>query len=136
MDREIEADFIKRFCRKEVRERLIYELSSEKKRKHALSRFSHRYEDLFILRRMIEIPKPNSDVQRIYEILLNHKAYNVSYCISWNVEIDGKKLPLLEALQAAVGFGQPSILVFGERLSYFEAEQEAGPPRRFLLDVD
>lgn len=133
MDKNIEQDFIQLFCSRRVRDRLFFELSSRTKRRDALSRFSHTFNNILIEKYMIEITKPNSDVQEIFKLLKEYSALDEGYCISFNPEIDGKTLPLLEALQATVGYGLPSIIICGEKLGYFEAEQELGPPKRFIL---
>lgn len=83
---------------------------------------------------MIEIPKPNSNPEKIAEIMKMHGAGEICYSISWCEEIDGKELPLLMALEKAVGFGMPSIVsCIPGKLAYFEAEQEYGAPPRFIL---
>ncbi|OWR32794.1 hypothetical protein CDO73_01515 [Saccharibacillus sp. O23] len=66
----------------------------------------------------------------------SHGADAEGYCLSLNPEIDGQTLPLSEALQQAVGYGMPSIIICGKGLAYFESEQEAGPPKRFVLKRD
>ena len=83
---------------------------------------------------MTEIPLPNSDPRDIYELLKSYGAEKMCYSLSYSGKIDGKELPLLEALEQAVGFGMPSIIscVPGE-LAYFEAEQGFGPTPRFLM---
>lgn len=83
---------------------------------------------------MIKIPTPNSDYQEMASLLKKQGATDECYVISWNEEIDGKKLPLNEALKKVVGYGMPSIVSCIEgKLAYFEAEQVAGSPPRFLL---
>ncbi len=82
---------------------------------------------------MIELPKPNSDAEEIFKLMKSYGANEEGYCLSFNPEIDGKTLPLLEGLQKAVGCGLPSIILCGEKLCYFESEQEVGPPKRFVL---
>lgn len=47
--------------------------------------------------------------------------------------IDDKYLKLDEALNIAVGFGMPSLVVCSLRLAYFEAEQVQGAPPRYIL---
>jgi hypothetical protein len=66
--------------------------------------------------------------------LKNHGAGESCYSISDSEEIDGKELPLLTALEKAVGYGMPSIVsCIPGKLSFFEAEQDYGPPPRFIL---
>lgn len=133
MNTKIEEEFVHLFCSSKVRDRLLFELGSKSKRRNALSRFSHNYNNVLINEYMIEITQPNSDVHEIFKLMKEHNATDEVYCISFNPEIDGKSLPLIEALQVAVGYGLPSIIICGERLGYFESEQELGPPKRFIL---
>jgi hypothetical protein len=53
--------------------------------------------------------------------------------ISCNGAVDGKQIPLLDAIQAVVGYGLLSILVcVPDSLAYFEAAQVQGPPPGYL----
>ncbi|WP_245602239.1 hypothetical protein [Peribacillus kribbensis] len=73
---------------------------------------------------MIEIPKPNSNFEKIAELLKKHGAGEFCYSISDCKAIDGKELPLLSALEKAVGYGMPSIIsCIPGKLAYFGAEQ-------------
>ncbi|MGE7879795.1 hypothetical protein [Peribacillus muralis] len=134
MDKEHEKRIVKRFFAKRIQDRVIFELSSERKRVEALNRLCHNYGKTLLPEYMIEIPTPNSDYQEIATLLKKQGAPNHCYVISWNEEIDGKTLFLNEALKKVVGFGMPSIVSCIEgSLAYFEAEQEVGSPSRFLL---
>jgi hypothetical protein len=56
------------------------------------------------------------------------------HVISCNDALDGKRVPLRDAVRATLGYGLPSILIcVPDSLAYFEAEQEQGPPPRYLL---
>ncbi|WP_285767458.1 hypothetical protein [Peribacillus sp. SI8-4] len=134
MDIEQEKRIVKKFFAKRIQDRVLFELSSEKKRVEALNRLCHDYGKTLLPEYMIEIPTPNSDYQEISTLLKKQGAPNECYVISWNKEVDGKKLSLNEALKKVVGYGMPSIVSCIEgSLAYFEAEQEAGSPPRFLL---
>jgi hypothetical protein len=134
MDKEQEIRIVRRFFAKRIQDRVIFELSSEKKRLEALSRLCHDYEKTLIPEYMIEIPTSNSDYQEILSLLKKQGCTNECYVISWNEEIDGRKLPLDKALKIVVGYGMPSIVSCTEgALAYFEAEQVIGSPPRFLL---
>jgi len=134
MDKEQEKRIVKRFFAKRIQDRVIFELSSEKKRVEALNRLCHDYGKTLLPEYMIEISTPNSDYQEIATLLKKQGAPNECYVISWNEEIDGKKLSINEALKKVVGYGMPSIVSCVEgSLAYFEAEQEVGSPPRFLL---
>lgn len=132
--KDLEEEIVKAFFEKQVQERVLHELFSPKKRDQALNRLCHQYEKMLRGKYMTEILPPNSNPKDIYELLKKEGAKNSVYSLSYNEKIDGKELPLLEALKQAVGFGMPSLIscIPGE-LAYFEAEQGFGPPPRFLL---
>lgn len=134
MRKDLEQEIVKTFFEKDVQERVLHELFSPKKRDQALNRLCHQYNRILKGKYMIEIPPPNSNPAAIYKLLKTEGAENLVYSLSYNEKIDGKEMPLLEAIEQAVGFGMPSIIscIPGE-LAYFEAEQGLGPPPRFLL---
>jgi hypothetical protein len=134
VDKEQEETIVKAFFNKRIKERVMFELFSQKRRADALHRLNHTYEETLRKEFMIEIPKPNSNPEDIFKLLQKHGAGNLCYVISFNNEIDGKKLPLLTALEHAVGYGFPSIVsCIPNKLAYFEAEQVYGPPPRYIL---
>lgn len=134
MKKEVEQLIIKSFFEKAFQERVLHELFSPEKRDHALNRLCHQYRKMLREKYMFEIPLPNSDPKDIYELLKRNGAEKMCYSLSYNASIDGKELPLYEALKHAVGFGMPTIIscINGE-LAYFEAEQGFGSPPRFFL---
>lgn len=137
MNKDYEFRIVKSFIQKERQDRLLYELGAATKRNDAIYRFCHRYALLFIPKYMIEIPKPNSIHTEIYKLLKAYGANENCYVISSDSQIDGQSMPLIDALQRAVGFGMPSIIsCIPDKLIYFEAEQEDGPPPRFILKKD
>ena len=135
MDHQQELSFIQTFVRRERRERALLELLSPRRRAAFLNRLAHRYADALDMRFCTPVPPPNSDSQAIQALLARKGAPATCYAISSVDAIDGRWLPLEEALQAALGAGRPTILICREgRLGYFEAEQEQGPPPRFLIE--
>lgn len=134
MKKETEELIVRSFFDKRVQERVLYELFKPEKRNLALHRLCHSYKKMLKVKYITEIPPPNSDPEDIFELLKRNRAEKICYSLSYNKDIDGKELPLQEALKHAVGFGFPSIILCrpGE-LVYFEAEQEYGAPPRYLL---
>ncbi|MCH4826925.1 hypothetical protein [Planococcus halocryophilus] len=134
MKKEMEELVVKSFFEKQVQERVLYELFTPKKRNHALNRLCHQYTKMLKEKYMFEILSPNSSPKYIYELLKSNGAAKMCYSLSYSEKIDGKELPLQEALEHAVGFGFPSIIscIPGE-LAYFEAEQGFGSPPRYIL---
>lgn len=134
MDKEYEEMLVKDFFRKRLQDRIIFELSSEEKRTSALNRLCHNYEEVLDENYMIEIPKPNSDYNKILKLLKSYGARDNCYVISYNKDIDGQFWLLSSALQKVVGFGMPSIVsCLPNKLLYFESEQIYGSPNRFVL---
>ncbi len=134
MNKEMEELIVKSFFEKRAQERVLHELFTPEKRSQALNRLCHQYEKMLRTKYMIEIPPPNSGPNEIYELLREYGADKMCYSLSYNEDIDGKQMPLSEALEHAVGFGFPSIVSsLSDELAYFEAEQGFGPPPRYLL---
>jgi hypothetical protein len=127
-----EGAFVQAFIEKDRRERLSFEL--RKRRGDFLGRFCHQALAVLDSRFVAAIKPPNSDPAQILELLKKHRALAMCYAISMSDDLDGRFLPLAEALRAAVGLGMPTIISCrpGE-LAYLETEQVAGPPDRFLL---
>jgi hypothetical protein len=134
LNKEIEKIIVKSFFAKRIQDRVLFELSTAKKRKDALSRLCHTYRTTLKEDYMITIEKPNSDPAEIASLLKKNGAGDTCYVISWDEEMDGKELPLLTALENAVGMGMPSIVsCIPNKLAYFQAEQEVLPSPRFML---
>ena len=126
-----EDAFVNAFIRKDYCDRLLFEV--RKRRNHFKRRFSDamRYLDP---RFAIAIPRPNSDPSLILQLLNSKGAGPACYAISMSGDIDGRVLPLVDALDVAVGFGLPTILsCHAGQLAYLETEQVAGPPDRYIL---
>lgn len=135
MDVEQEMRFIRSFVRRERRERVQFELLSGKKRGAFLSRLCHGHDDILDARFLKPIPLPNSDYRDILKYLTHKQAPATCYAISTIVELDGAFVPLVDALEKAVGFGLPTIIIsIPGKLGFFEAEQEGGPPLRYFLE--
>ena len=134
MNKGIEEIVVKTFFEKRIQERVMYELFSPKKRDKALHRLNHDYKRNLREQYLIEIPEPNSCSSELANLLQKHGAGKQCYALSFNGDIDGKELPLLTALEHAVGYGFPSLIVcIPNKLAYFEAEQVYGPPPRYIL---
>lgn len=131
MDRDYESLIVKVFFDRSYWDRILYELTSLKKRQDAISRLSHHYQD--VLNTSLMHPVNCSDAAEIRDILISHQASQEAYVISFNTAVDGSYLPLGEALASTVHFGMPSLVVCSLNLAYFEGEQGFGPPPRSIL---
>ncbi|MCU0492781.1 MAG: hypothetical protein MUD01_14415 [Chloroflexaceae bacterium] len=135
MDVEQERLFIQSFVLRERRERAAFELASPKRRPAFLNRLCHTYAAVLDMRYAQALPASLADWQAVLAILLAKHALPMCYAISMSDALDGKHMPLEQVLQGAVSFGLPSIVIcIPGKLAYFEAEQEHGPPPRFLLE--
>lgn len=134
IEKDIEIKFVQTFVLKNKRERSIYELHSKKKRREFFHKLCHDYNEIIDSRFMRKLDPPNSNSNDIRQILQKEGAGKSCYVLSHFEEIDGIRMPLSEALDNCVGGGMPSIVICSpKKLAYFEAEQEVGPPHRFIL---
>ena len=125
---EIEESFIRKYIKKQRRDRIYYELTNTKKRKDAIGRFCHNAED-FLDRR--KITYQGTDMAEGIE-LINRFSEKECYTISWDDEIDGGVYPALEAIDKINAVGMASIAIF-ENFCIVKTEQEQGPAEIFLL---
>lgn len=84
---------------------------------------------------MFEIPKPNSDPDEIEKLLKEQGAGNMCYVMpSFISDLDGKELPLTNALEQLIWSGMPFIIsCIPDKLAYYQGEQSYGLPERFIL---
>jgi hypothetical protein len=130
----VEKAFVNSFVQKNRRERAIFELGSDSKRGKFLSRLCHDYSDVLDDRYLRPLSAADFKTASLLLQLRKLGAGSTCHAISCNKTVDGKQIPLENALEATVGYGLPSILICSaDSLAYFEAEQEQGPPARFLL---
>ena len=130
----IEEAFVHAFVRPERRDRALFELASPKKRGHFFNKLSHRFKTILDERFMHAIPAPNSCADDICKMLKAEGAPQTSYVMSSKSDFDAQDSTLADALRNTVGMGLPSIVsCIPGKLAYFEAEQEMGPPPRFIL---
>lgn len=130
MDKQIESDFVKTYIVKEKRERLLYELFHDKKRLHAIMRFSHTAMKHIDERKILYCGNKIS-----HEELLEFVAATGSrkcYIISHDYDMDGQWLDAEDALKQIIGYGMPSIAIFNG-LVIIETEQEQGPAEKYVL---
>jgi hypothetical protein len=129
----IEEAFVNNFVQKSRRERANFELGSESRRGRFLDRLCHDFAGVFEARYLQPLPKPEDGVS-LRKLLEKSGAKNTCHVISCNDAVDGKQIPVGDAIQAVMGYGLPSIIICApESLAYFEAEQVQGPPPRYLL---
>ena len=129
-DLEQEAALIRAFIVPTKQERLVELLGRPKRRQDVLRTLYH-FRDLdprFISR----IPAAQDTAEGIAALLRSKGAPDLCYAISTDSEIDGKTVPLDEALTRIKGFGDGTLLscVRGS-LGYFEGEERG---ERYVLE--
>ena len=120
------------FVQKKRQERSLFELNSKKRRGDFFNKLCHRYFEILDQRFMESIS--TSNFEEILKILKREGAQEECYVLSTYEELDAKAKSLSQALEECEGRGLPGIILcVPDKLAYFEAEQEIGPPPRFLL---
>lgn len=124
-----EEEIVKAFIVKERRERYLSLLSSAKGRKKFIERLSHGISnelDPSYAHRTV------SSAREIESLLKKKGAPETCYVISEDDDLDGKEIPLQEALEETVGYGVGTFIscVTG-KLAYFEAEDKG---ERYILE--
>ncbi|WP_044639858.1 hypothetical protein [Risungbinella massiliensis] len=134
MDNQYEEALVRSFFSKRSQSRILFELSSPKRRRDALWRLCHMYYENLNEKYMVPIDQPITYPEQILAVLKKNGADDLCYVMSLNTDIDGEYLPLNIALEETVFFGLASIVsCIPDKLAYFQAEQVQGPPPRFIL---
>jgi hypothetical protein len=118
-----ERQLIAAFILPERRERYLEFLSKPKLRKKIIANLSHfRHLDP---RYLVSIPSRQQHPKDLDHLLRSMGAPNLCYALSENSEIDGREIPLFDALHAVVGYDMGTFLscMPGE-LAYFEDEDQ------------
>lgn len=124
-----EEAFVRAFILREKQERYLSLLSSPKRRRDILARLDHQLDyDRALATRVAAEDQSSS---RISELLAARNAPASCHAISADSTLDGRDLPLRDALDAVVGSGIGTVLsCIPGRLAYYEAE-DAG--ERYIL---
>ncbi|PEL48040.1 hypothetical protein CN605_05670 [Bacillus toyonensis] len=134
MDKEYEEAFVKIFFSKNLRDRVLFELFSPKKRRDALWRLNHNYNVALNEKYIVSITQRIANTDELLQLLKNHGAKDSCYVMSLNENVDGKHLPLHIAVEKIAFYGLSSIIsCVPDKLAYFQAEQDYGSRERYLL---
>lgn len=127
-----EEAVISAFIAKDKRERYLAFLGSVKGRMKLRDLMAHGTEGHLNAAFKRTIPPKDQNVEGIWALLKARGASELCQVISENSEIDGRDMPLREALEATVGYGMGTLIsCVPGRLGYFEGE---GKNARFLLE--
>lgn len=137
MDIEHERKIITHFFKKNLQKRLLYEITTPEKRGRIFDRLSDRPETALNKEYMYPIEfKGGKGTEELLEMLMKRGALpQTCYVMSRMSDLDGKYVPLREAIKETVYDGMPFILsCIPGQLAYFEGEQSYGPPPRYILE--
>lgn len=126
----MEKAFVNNFIVKTRRERLFFELRSDKKRKNAIGRFCH-ISSQYLDDSKILIKSKTITRQEIKDII-NKYIDREWYLISWDENFDGKVYKAEEALNIIMNMGMAAIMFCGDYAIVIE-EQEKGAPDKYVL---
>jgi hypothetical protein len=118
---EHEAAFIRAFVTPTKRERVVELLSKPKRRREFLKALAH-FGDLDS-RFCVQIPSAEQSASGIASLLQKRGAPAECYLISEDLALDGKSMPLSDALQKVVAYGMGTLVsCIPGRLGYYEGE--------------
>jgi len=122
---EHEQAFVRAFIVEDKQERYLAKLGSKRHRKEFLSRFHHNLD--FEPKLATRVPPSEQSASGIHERLRKLGAPTQCYAIAADDTLDGRELPLKDALDAIVGMGSGIVLscVPGV-LAYYESEEMKG----------
>ena len=118
-----------KFVIPEKQERYAQHLRSRKHRKKLLDRLNHNadFNPKFLLR----LANDDQDELAIFALLQRRGAPDECYVISTNENIDGHRMPLVQALSKTVAMGYGTVIsCIPGKLGYYEGED---PGERYLL---
>ena len=128
MDRTIEESFVNSYIISNKRERLLFELQG-KKRQEGVGRFCHCADNLLM---QSTIKAHGKDITLELQKQITISKCSKCYVISFFEELDGKIFDKEEVLDAILGIGMPSIVIFDDFV-IIETEQVQGPAIKYLL---
>ncbi|MFT8318219.1 MAG: hypothetical protein ABF651_08135 [Sporolactobacillus sp.] len=138
MDTEHEKKIVKNFFKRQLRQRLFYEITLPNKRSKRFGRLASDPTGALDSRYVSPIPlKGDNDCSYLLKKLIEKGALadQMAYIMCNLSPLDGKYLPLKEAMREMVHKGEPLIIsCIPGKLAYFEGEEGFGPPPRYILE--
>ncbi len=127
MDKTIEEDFVNRFIKKDMKDRLLFELCPKEKRSKAIGRLSHGAEKI-IKEDTVLKADPEMTFEEVFGFFQT-KAQS-GYLIGTNS--DGSKIDLFVGLQACFNdYG--GCLYFSGNYVFVKEEVDYGSPMKYIL---
>ena len=130
MENTAEQYFIQTYIKKNRRDRLLFELSAEKRRYDGLSRFCHQAGELLDPAKIIAA---GDDLERRPEFLRFVKHHDdIWYVISPDYEMDGRTLQTKDAVSLAAAF-YDAVIIIGSTFAIIFGEPMKGGRDKYLL---
>ena len=130
MENTAEQYFIQTYIKKNRRDRLLFELSAEKRRYDGLSRFCHQAGELLDPAKIIAA---GDDLERRPEFLRFVKHHDdTCYVISPDYEMDGRTLQTKDAVSLAAAF-YDAVVIIGSTFAIIFGEPMKGGRDKYLL---
>ncbi|MBR6300818.1 MAG: hypothetical protein IKR36_07945 [Clostridia bacterium] len=130
MENTAEQYFVQTYIKKNRRDRLLFELSAEKRRYDGLSRFCHQAGELLDPAKIIAA---GDDLERRPEFLRFVKHHDdTCYVISPDYEMDGRTLQTKDAVSLAAAF-YDAVIIIGSTFAIIFGEPMKGGRDKYLL---
>ena len=130
MDASAEERFARTYISKRMRERVLYELTTPKKRYDGLSRFCHQAKDLLDPSKIL---MEGEDLERRGDFIRFVREHDeVCRILSPDPFLDGQSLPFQSAVEQAV-VGCDAALIVGEGFAVVFGESMKGGRGKYLL---
>jgi hypothetical protein len=130
MENTAEQYFVQTYIKKNRRDRLLFELSAEKRRYDGLSRFCHQTGELLDPAKIIAA---GDDLERRPEFLRFVKQHDEAcYVISPDYEMDGRTLQTKDAVSLAAAF-YDAVIIIGSTFAIIFGEPMKGGRDKYLL---
>lgn len=127
MNQTIEEKFTKAFIVKDKRKRILYELSSAKKRSAAIWRIYDLLDKNFVV-----FQSQKYDEKKLLAEIKKYTKSDDCYIIAGS-ELDGKTLSLEEAVYKVLYGGAVCVLICDEKTVVAAEEYEYGAPNKAIL---
>ena len=128
---EAERRFVETYIRKSRRERLLYELTSPKKRSRGLDRFCHTLPSLIDSQRIVISDGNLSERKEFRDFVKTHDEVCVILSPSW---FDGEAMRLSEAVPLTFADTDASVIL-GSTFAVASGEAEKGGRVHYLLSA-
>ena len=130
MENTAEQYFVQTYIKKNRRDRLLFELSAEKRRYDGLSRFCHQTGELLDPAKIIAA---GDDLERRTEFMRFVKQHDEAcYVISPDYEMDGRTLQTKDAVSLAAAF-YDAVIIIGSTFAIIFGEPMKGGRDKYLL---